>query len=296
MGLTREEDNKVIITSHDGRSVVTVLLKGATVLSWKLDGKEQFWLSESAVYDTDKGIRGGIPLVFPFFGPVTQSFVATGEKLPQHGFGRNATFEFLGLSSESPATAQFGLSPDTLSDKFKKLWPFDFQVIFSVTVYDNIMKTDVEVSNPSSNGKTANTESWDFHWLFHNFFAVHSGIENLKVSGLSGLDYHDKVTKKDCHDDEQAFSVTSETDRVYSINDPKKPVKLIENGKETIEIVRDNLDNVVVWNPWENNISDFSPKNGYRDMICVETGTVVDFVTLKPGEKWIGSQTIKSIV
>lgn len=45
---------------------VEVLLHGATVLSWKdAAGNEKLWLSESAVLDGSKPVRGGIPLVFP---------------------------------------------------------------------------------------------------------------------------------------------------------------------------------------------------------------------------------------
>lgn len=42
---------------------------GATILSWTVDGKEQLFLSSKAVLNGTKAIRGGIPLVFPQFGP-----------------------------------------------------------------------------------------------------------------------------------------------------------------------------------------------------------------------------------
>ena len=44
-----------------------ILLHGATVLSWQV-GKhkeEQLFLSDKAVLDGSKPVRGGIPLVFP---------------------------------------------------------------------------------------------------------------------------------------------------------------------------------------------------------------------------------------
>ena len=44
---------------------VTVYLYGATVTSWKANGQEQLFLSEKALLDGSKPIRGGIPLVFP---------------------------------------------------------------------------------------------------------------------------------------------------------------------------------------------------------------------------------------
>lgn len=45
---------------------VDILLYGATITSWKdAAGKEKLWLSEKAITDGSKAVRGGIPLVFP---------------------------------------------------------------------------------------------------------------------------------------------------------------------------------------------------------------------------------------
>ena len=52
-----------------GRSVVVVCLFGANITSYTVGGKPVLFLSRSAVLDTTKPIRGGIPLVFPQFGP-----------------------------------------------------------------------------------------------------------------------------------------------------------------------------------------------------------------------------------
>lgn len=70
-----------------------VLLYGATVLSWKCpppDNKsepvERLFVSSKAFLDGSKAVRGGIPVVFPFFGAPTK---AEHSKLPQHGFARS---------------------------------------------------------------------------------------------------------------------------------------------------------------------------------------------------------------
>jgi glucose-6-phosphate 1-epimerase len=50
---------------------VQVHLAGATVISWKnVDKSENIWLSDKAVLDGSKPIRGGIPIVFPVSLPV----------------------------------------------------------------------------------------------------------------------------------------------------------------------------------------------------------------------------------
>ena len=75
--------------SYDDLHSVTVHLWGATITSWKVNNKEQLFLSNSAIYDTrkpgGKAIRGGIPIVFPQFGE--------GAML-QHGFARVSNWTF----------------------------------------------------------------------------------------------------------------------------------------------------------------------------------------------------------
>ena len=62
----RTEKGLVSATLPTGDSV-EILLYGATVLSWKSGSgkKENLWLSEKAVLDGGKAVRGGIPVVFP---------------------------------------------------------------------------------------------------------------------------------------------------------------------------------------------------------------------------------------
>ena len=58
------EQGRVIASLPTGDSV-EVLLYGATVISWKSNGKENLWLSKAAKLDGSKPVRGGIPVVFP---------------------------------------------------------------------------------------------------------------------------------------------------------------------------------------------------------------------------------------
>ena len=62
------EQGKVIASLPTGDSV-EILLYGATVYSWKSNGKENLWLSTAAKLDGSKPVRGGIPVVFPVHPP-----------------------------------------------------------------------------------------------------------------------------------------------------------------------------------------------------------------------------------
>ena len=55
---------------------------GATVVSWKVAGRENLFVSSKAILDGSKAIRGGVPVCFPSFGP--------WEFGAQHGFARTS--------------------------------------------------------------------------------------------------------------------------------------------------------------------------------------------------------------
>lgn len=60
------DDNARVTAELPTGESVSILLYGATVLSWKdAQGREKLWLSEGAKLDGSKAVRGGVPLVFP---------------------------------------------------------------------------------------------------------------------------------------------------------------------------------------------------------------------------------------
>ena len=67
-----------------GGDRATVLLHGAQVVSWiPAGGSERLYLSERSRYGDGKGVRGGVPVVFPQFNRRGPDF-----SLPKHGFVR----------------------------------------------------------------------------------------------------------------------------------------------------------------------------------------------------------------
>lgn len=151
---------------------VTVYLYGATVTSWKTsNGQEQLFLSDAAVLDGSKPIRGGIPLVFPVFGPPPKSH-ATGQ-LAQHGFARSSYWEFLGKSSseslgrkaDDSVKLDFGLSSEFLEESVKSKWPYAFGLVYSVTLSRGKLETQLHVQNKGE-------QPFEFQALFHTYLAV----------------------------------------------------------------------------------------------------------------------------
>lgn len=306
MPIEQTDDGKVIISTANGATSATVLLYGATVLSWKAQGSEQLWLSESAKLDGSKAVRGGIPLVFPVFGPPPADLKAKG--FVQHGFARTSTWEFLGLKSEDEKhiEVQFGLGPETVEPEALKLaWPFDFTLVYTLALDSeaNTLQTSISIENPDSGLKS---QAWQFQWLFHTYFKVPE-VQNVGVTGLVGIQVADKVSKSEYSEKDDLVLISEEVDRVYKdVPATSIPLQIVstspsEQAAKTastpalFSVVRQNLDDVVVWNPWTENanaLSDFTPKSGFHQMLCVEAGTVGKFVDLAPGQKWEASQTL----
>ncbi|KAI2604482.1 galactose mutarotase-like protein [Hypoxylon fragiforme] len=286
-------NSRVIAVLPTGDSV-EVLLYGATVTSWKdRFGTERLWRSDAAKLDGSKPVRGGIPLVFPVFG--TSPDHAATAKLPQHGFARTSRWEFLGKSSSESAGASdssvkldFGLSSNTLDDNTKALWPYTFSIIYSVTLTPEHLGTSIVITNDGD-------QPIEFQVLMHTYLRI-SDITKIQVTGLEGSDYVDKVDAAQAKKQSGAITIAGETDRVYSpATDPTKPVIITEEGETVFNIVRDNLKDVVVWNPWTDKaagMGDFEPKDGFKNMICIEAGSVKGWVTLDPSDAFEGAQTI----
>jgi len=291
--------NNVLTASLPSLDSVTVNLYGATVTSWKTsDSTEQLFLSEKAILDGSKAIRGGIPVVFPVFGPPPKDHATSA--LPQHGFARSTLWEFLGKNtSESTSTKaddsvklDFGLSTSMLDEKSRKAWPYEFGLVYSITLGKGTLETGLHVQNKGD-------ESFDFQCLFHTYLRIQD-ISQTSIRGLKSSPYIDKVLDaKSFTESSDALTLTSETDRVYTppteSDGSAVPLTITESNTTKFLITRDGLPNVTVWNLWNEKaagMADFAPKDGWKNMICVEPGCVGSWTKLEAGDAWEGSQII----
>ncbi|KAF2760332.1 galactose mutarotase-like protein [Pseudovirgaria hyperparasitica] len=295
------QDNSTVTAKLPSGESVSVLLYGATVTSWKnADGSDNMWLSEKASLDGSKPVRGGIPVVFPVFGPPPSDHATSS--LPQHGFARNSRWEYLGKStSESPpgATAagdggvklDFGLSNANLSDEFKKAWPHEFGLVYSVTLTKIGLHTSLNVRNEGSG-------TFEFQVLLHTYLRI-ADISKTSITGLMDVSYTDKVLNATTHTESNAsLSISGEVDRVYA-SIPQDTTSVLIDNKPRFDVVRDNFPDTVIWNPSKEKaagMKDFAPADGWKNMICVEVGHVNSWVKLEGGEGWEAGQVIKSLL
>lgn len=220
---------------------------------------------------------------------------AATSKLPQHGFARNSTWEFLNSStsestgkSDNSVKLDFGLSAASLSEEAKKLWPYPFSLQYSVTLTPDNLSTGIVITNQGE-------QPFEAQLLLHTYLRV-KDISKVSVTGLDEAAYVDKVDGAKTKKQSGTVTITGETDRVYTpAKGPSEPVVVSEGGSQKFSIVRDNLDDVVVWNPWIEKaagMGDFAPKDGYKNMICIEAGAVNGWTKLEAGDAFEGAQII----
>ena len=107
----------ITLTSPSGKSTVRISTHGATVLSWIVNSNERIFLSKLANADhpvSGKGIRGGIPVVFPNFGPWDLG--------PQHGFARGKQWT---IASQTASCAVLVLVNDAETER---IWNHKFEL------------------------------------------------------------------------------------------------------------------------------------------------------------------------
>jgi glucose-6-phosphate 1-epimerase len=266
----------------------TIYLHGAHLTHWQPKGTAPvIFLSDRTELAPGKAIRGGIPIIFPWFGTRHD-----GGKGPSHGFARTSEWElaFAAVAGDE-VHLTFTLAPNEAS----RALGFDhFRLAYRMVIGPKL-NLELTVANDSGSGggrmeapETAAEIGAPlvFEEALHTYYAV-SDVRQTTVTGLGGTTYIDKRDEfKRKLQPEGPLTLTGTTDRVYLdttatcvINDPK--------GKRTITIEKSGSQSTVVWNPWAQvaaTLADMDPES-WPGMLCVETANVDDStVTLAPGK------------
>ncbi|KAI8637632.1 galactose mutarotase-like domain-containing protein [Parasitella parasitica] len=274
------ENNKVITLEHPSGSRAEIALFGATLTSWVVGGVERIFVSKQAKRDGTKAIRGGIPICFPIFG--TKDKIT----LPQHGFARNNYWEYLGIVSDNDeVSVRFGLKDTQIPQEARNAWRHSFRLTYTVSLTSKSIKTFITVKNEDE-------DTFEFNTLLHTYFSV-PDVTKSAVEGLTSCEYIDKVNNAAKSTEEnKKVTIIGEVDRIYKVVEDNIVLE-VGNGS-SIGIEKSNLKDIVVWNPWiekAQSMNDFGNEE-YKNMLCVEAGSVADWVTLGGGQTWTAGQTL----
>jgi glucose-6-phosphate 1-epimerase len=251
-----------------------VYLHGAHVTHYRPGGQRPLlFLSERSQFATGKAIRGGVPVIFPWFG------ARTGHpEAPDHGFARTREWALESVEGTSDGSVAVTLALEA-DDATRSTWPHEFKVRHRVMFGERLEMT-LEVENRSGH-------PFDFEEALHTYLLV-GDVGQVSIAGLGGVVYIDKT------DDMRRktlaaglLRLSGPTDRVFlgtrapcTVTDPVLARRIVveKTGSST----------TVVWNPWHQKASTMADLGDeqWRSMLCVEAANAADnAVHLAGGER-----------
>jgi glucose-6-phosphate 1-epimerase len=261
----------------------TVYLQGAHLTHWQPSGKGAaaepvIFLSRKSDLTPGKAIRGGVPIIFPWFGPRHD-----GKTGPSHGFARIQDWDlaFAALSGNE-IHLTFTQGPTELS---RSLGYDNFKLAYQLTIGSSLTM-QLTVANHGAAPLV-------FEEALHTYYAV-GDVREVTVTGLEDTTYLDKTDNFQVKVQHGAVTITGPTDRVY-LNTATASLLHDAAGKRRITVDKTNSDTTVVWNPWESGaqkLSDMDPTE-WHEFIAVETVNAgANSITLAAG----GTHTMKAHV
>ena len=237
-----------------GQATAVISSYGAHLLSYKPKAEvEVIYLSPEAVWQNNTPIRGGVPVCWPWFGPVAAEFNPEAQKLPNHGVVRT---EFWQLVQQSVTETAVSIE---LRIKTRDL-PYSNSPSY-VSLILQLTEATLTLTLSSDQGLQ--------QAALHSYFTVDS-VHQVSVSTLAGA-YLDKVKGGERFDQQQPeLKFTTEVDRVYLDTTGELTLK---QAKNAVQITQQGHDASVLWNPWTEKaiaLKDL-PDSGYLDFVCVET-------------------------
>jgi D-hexose-6-phosphate mutarotase len=249
-------------------STAEIYLHGAQVTHFqKRDEPPMLFLSQCSRFAQNEAIRGGIPVILPWFGP--------REGMAAHGFARVKAWDLKEVvhAPDGSVSVRLKLPEYPEASAFPA---FDAEYVVTVSRSLNLK---LIVTSRSAD------ESLIFENCLHTYFAV-GDIKEVEVLGLKGVSYLDKVANfARKTESNEAIRIASEVDRIYLNTSGTVEILDRKLGRK-IRVEKQGSNSTVVWNPWivkAQQMPDFGNEE-YERMVCVESGNVAaNRIALPPG-------------
>jgi D-hexose-6-phosphate mutarotase len=255
-----------------------IAVQGAHLLDWTPAGQQPvLWLSGAAQFKTDKAIRGGVPLCWPWFGPHPE------EAHPSHGFARTSEWRLEAAQTEGEGAVLVWTLLD--DEHTRSRWPYPFRLRYTQRIGRELNLTL----------ETEHLGEVPAHYSFalHSYFNV-GDVEAAAIEGLDGARFADKLSGQD-EVQRGALTLNGAMDRVYLCTGGRFRLQRAA-GLPALDIVGEGCPSAIVWNPWQEGADKLADMGGegWRGMLCLENGAALgDAFTLAPGAKHRASVTVK---
>ena len=240
-----------------------LLLDGAHLISWIPAGQaDLLWLSPDSAFGEREAVRGGIPLIGPWFGPGRDLAMEV-----KHGWLRNLRWELAGAEQDGEDVVLTLATPE------------DVKALSATAEFRLGAELSVDLTI------TAGPRALELEAALHTYLAV-GDVREIAISGLEGADFLDN-TRGLAPDvmPEQPLQLAASTDRVV---DSTAEVTVLDtkNGRRIVSSPRGTA-KTVVWNPWDELVTGMAdiPDAAWPEFVCIEPAIAKDgFVALAPGD------------
>ena len=249
------------LTLQCANATAVISLYGGQVVSYQpTAGNELLWLSAKAQWHNGTAIRGGVPVCWPWFGPIDPTLNPKQLKLPNHGLVRNRMWQL--THSKATANSVCATLTITVDDIPASLWlaaseqrPVTLSLVVTLTSTNLSMQL------------VCDTPLYQ-QGALHSYFSVNN-LQQTSVTGLSP-DYFDKVANARRQQQNGIVHFTVETDRIYFDTGPQLR---LSDDKQQRQIAQHGHDASVIWNPWQQKSRDLPDMadHGFTEFVCVES-------------------------
>jgi len=241
--------------------------QGAHVVRSAAPERELLFLSPHSRFEPGVPIRGGVPIIFPWFGDDP-----AGRGRGAHGFARKLPWRPVRACAETQE-AIFELCDDVST---RALWPGSFRLQLAVRARDGLAM-ELAVENRSG-------AAFECEIALHTYLAV-ADVRRARVHGLEGASYIDKADGGRVKTQgEGPIVFEGEVDRMYPgaggttwVEDPVRGTR--------IDMVPSGSATTVVWNPGPKKGAELGDlRDAWTGFVCVETACAgADRLRLEPG-------------
>ena len=222
--------------------------RGGLITEWISQGKEILYFDLDRFMDKDTSVRGGIPILFPICGDLSEGYQVGDKKyfLRQHGFARDLPW------SISLKKDKLGISlklSDT--DESRSSFPFFFTLKMDVYLNINSLQISVKIYNHSS-------DIMPFGFGLHPYFQV-SNLQKVKIDGLPGK----------CID-QTNMKVTNASDQLRILDKGVDFLSYPACSVKLFDCLSRNLIELIHQEPMNTNVIWTDPP---RQMVCLEPWT-----------------------
>jgi glucose-6-phosphate 1-epimerase len=236
--------------------------------------QDLLWLSPMSKKPPE-GIRGGVPICWPWFAKQGQS-----PEAQQHGLVRRINWQVTRAAQHEDGTIDLNFTPSAYDHPLTVNFSMRLGRVFSQAL------TTVNLT------ETSHT----FTQAFHTYFKV-GDARQISVSGLEGLRFSDKFAGMVEKTQTGAFSLPADdpcSDRIY--HQTGGDFVLIDPVMQRkIRVYAESSKTLVVWNPGATHVQNFTDiaHDQWPDYVCLEVANAgEEVITLAPNESAQMLQTV----